>query len=355
MNKWIFFILLPFWVNATMFWQTDLQKPFMFSIQIHPQEITLGDLLHVEVEYQYPSTYEINRETFIYQMTWSANPFDQQWVLLNSDISPLSLEENLEGEKLKLTFAPLVAGHLEFSFLNIIFATKEKLGTSLEITSPIFSFDVPLPPSLASLGFAPLIPLEPQFPLEMSLENRQQIIGNPHELEKIKNGIRHDLKKRSFPWMTLAILLAFSGIGWVLYLMRDRLPKRNTEIENASLSLKQKLDQKLQALQNLPFNPEEPSRYYVELSSILHDTIEGRSGLKTQTLTTTELSKKLKKQSSISSEQVDKTLSLLKEMDQVKFANKKPSQSEAQQHFEQMLQLINLLVKDEKFQKSNLV
>lgn len=347
LKKWILFILLPFWINADISWQADLKKPFKFTIQLHPEEVNMGDALHLDIEYQYPSTYDINREDLIDQLIWSANPFDQQWALIDSEISALSLEENMQGGHLKLTLVALMAGHLELSFLTIIFPSEEKEVAPVEIISPIFSFNVPLPPPQASLGFAPLVPLEPQFPLEMSLENRQNIIGNPQELEKIKTWIRHDLETRSFPWITLAILLALCGGGWVIFLLRDRLPERNTQIGIPPLSARQKIGQKLEALKHRPFNSVEVSIYYVELSSILHDAIEVRSGLKAHTFTTFELAKKIKIQSSIPAEQVNKAISLLKEMDQVKFANQKPSRAEAEQCFERTFQLISELNRDE--------
>lgn len=347
MKKFFFFILLPFWVNGKTHWQADLQKPFMFSIQIQHQEISLGDTLHLEVEYHHPSSYAINREDFIDQLIWSANPFDQQWALLDSDASPLPVEGEIQGERLTFTLSPLTTGKLELPFFNILFSPKEKGGDSLTVISPIFTFDVPLPPPLLSLGFAPLIPLEPQFPLEISLENREQIIGNAQEIEKIKKWIRHDLETRTFPWISLTFLLAIAGAGWFFYLMRDRLPKRIIQ-QNTALSPKQKIDQELNTLKSFSFNPQQPSLYYTKLSSVLHDAIEAKSGLKVQTCTTIELAKKMRKQSSIPKERVDRALSLLKEMDLVKFANKKPSQSDAEQCLQQTVQLINEFLKEEK-------
>ena len=79
-------------------------------------------------------------------------------------------------------------------------------------------------------AIAPLLPLEPQFPLTLTSANRQLLIDNPEELQRAKEHIRDELKKHTFPWITLAILLIFGGMGWVAYLIRDEWLKRFLEL-----------------------------------------------------------------------------------------------------------------------------
>jgi hypothetical protein len=178
----------------------------------------------------------------------------------------------------------------------------------------------------SSLPLAPLIPLEPQFPLQLTQAN-QQLLSDPQQLEKIKHSIQSELEQHSFPWLTLIMLLGSGGIGWAIYLTRDRWPKRLTK-PKPSLSSKQQIDQKLQALRNTPPQSENIQTYYAKLSSILLEALHLRLGWQTQSLTTAELTQTLRKQSQLPIPLIEKALTFLMEMDLVKFAGKKVTPNE---------------------------
>lgn len=194
-------------------------------------------------------------------------------------------------------------------------------------------------PAPASLAFAPMIPLEPQFPLELTQTNRQLFIDNPQELDRAKESIRRDLEARSFPWIPLALLLGSGGVGWVLYLTRDRWSKHLTK-PPLVISPKQQIDQALQALQSRSFNQEQAPVYYSEVSSILHQAIQARSGWAAQKMTTDELAQAMRKHDLFPSDQIEQALSLLTEIDRVKYAGKKPSSVEADLFSQQTRKLI---------------
>lgn len=193
---------------------------------------------------------------------------------------------------------------------------------------------------------APLIPLEPQFPLELTQANRELFIDNPKQLEQAKNFIQNYLESHSFPWLSLVSLLGLGGIGWTAYLTRDRWPK--FAIKPAIvIPPKQQTDQKLQALQKRPFDQAYAKEYFAELASILLASLQIRLGIKTQELTTVELGNILNKQSNLSSHEISEALSLLREIDHVKFAGKIPSSNEAIQMFQHTQNFINSILKNQ--------
>jgi hypothetical protein len=345
MRLWLLFLVLPFLLNAEAIWQADLPKPFMLTIKMHSQQMLLGDSLEVEVELHYPSSYQIDMTSLIDQWISSLNPLTPQWRLIQFQTSSLPTQEKIQAQHLSLKMAPITTGRLELSFLRVTFSPKETTLSPLSTLTPIFSVDVlPSPPlTAASLSPAPLIPLEPEFPLGLTLKNRALLIDHPQQLEKVKVSLQIDLAKHAFPWVILILLLGCGGIGWTLYLVRERWPKRAVKTV-MPISPKQQINQALQALQKQPFNQEFATTYYAQLASLLLDALEARLGWKTKNSTTLELAQAMKQPSSLFPHQIEKVLSLLTEMDQVKFAGKKPSQPEIAQISQQVRELIQELI-----------
>lgn len=199
----------------------------------------------------------------------------------------------------------------------------------------LFSETPPLP-------FAPLIPLEPQFPLELTQTNEQLLINNPQRLEETKQFIQNDLERHSFPWLTIVALLGCGGIGWAMYLTRDLWPKR-TPKPTAALSPKQQFDQALLALQKRRLLKQgEFQMLYDELASILLSALQFRFGWKTKEMTTVEIERAFSSPSQLSELQ-KQALSFLTEIDQVKFADKKPSRVETEQFYQNIQRFIQEL------------
>lgn len=336
MRIWFWLFLLPCLLNAENTWQANLTAPFKLAIKLSSEQVALGDSLEVEVEFHYPSSYRVDMDALVNQLIGSANPLAPQWTLLQSEISSLPAKEDVQAQCLKVKIAPLMTGQQKISFLTIPFISKEATQSSLPVFTPIFSLNV-LPSSLNStLPSAPLIPLEPQFPLELTQANRELFIDNPKEIEKVKETLQHDLEAHSFPWLTLVLLFACGGIGWTAYLTRDRWPKCSIKPPPA-LSPKQHIAEALQTLQKRQIDQEHIQIYYTELSAILLEALQIRLGWNNaRKLTTVELTKVMKTQSSLSQDEIEKVLNLLKEIDQVKFAGKKPSGDEAAQFSQQV-------------------
>jgi len=339
MKAWLFFILTPFFLNADIMWNADLKKPFALTINIHPESVSLGENLYIDVDFQHPSAYEFDTESLMDHFMWLANPLSQQWSLVDTKISVSSIKEGVSGGQLNVTLLPLSLGRLELSFLIATFNPKNKGVSPQEVVTPIFTFDILSSSQTTTLSLAPLIPLEPQFPFGLTLSNSRLWADNLQELEKAKMQIRHDLDTRAFPWLILAFLLGCAGTGWFLFLMRDRWPERKVKIVEKP-SLKQKIDQEVKALEEVPYHQEIASLYYGRLSAILLDAVASRSTVSIHGLTTIELERAMKEHSSLSAVDLEEAFSLLREVDQVKFAGVKPSLVEAEKIFQHIRQFI---------------
>lgn len=338
-------ILLPFCLwGVDINWQADQQAPFKLIIKIYPKELAIGDSLNVKVELSYPLSYWLNTDALVNQLLWSANPLAPKWRLLQFESSILNTNESLQTQHINIKLFPLSAGEITLSFLTVSLLSKEAVQSPLHILTPIFAVNVLQSSSVAldSSSFAPVIPLEPQFPLELTQANRELFIDNPEQLEKTKKIIQDYLEKHSFPWLILIILLICGGFGWILYLTRKRWFKYSaTPI--VEISPRQQIDRALQILQKWQFDQEKIQIYYVELGSVLLNALQIRLDWKKQEFTTFEVAEALKKQTLLSSYQVNELLSFLAKIDQVKFAGKNPLQSEAVQLLQQIQTFIQQL------------
>lgn len=186
-------------------------------------------------------------------------------------------------------------------------------------------------PPLSSEQIAPLIPLNPQYPLSLTQTNRELFIDNPTHQAKEKKWIQDQLEAHTFPWLTLIILIGAGGIGWAAYLTRDDWFKNQLKPVK-SISPKQQAEEALSALKKHHFLEQGLIHtYYMQLTSILLTALQARLDWKKKELTTSEITQALNTESILSLNQKQNLLSFLNEMDQVKFAGKQPSIEDAQQ------------------------
>jgi hypothetical protein len=334
MKFWLFLLGFPALLSGEMIWQADIQKPFAITIQLNSQQIPLDGLLDLEADFQYPSSYQLSVNSLLDKLTWSANPLFPKLSLYQSTIESIPTKEGLQIQRLHATLSPLVAGPLEISFLTITFLPKEKSQSPLPVLTPIFTLQVtPLSGQIPPLPTAPVIPLQPQFPLGLTEANRELLIDNPARIEEEKRRIQVTLDSHTFPWLTVLALLGCGGIGWTAYLTRERWYKRPSK-PISTISPQQKVNQSLQNLQKGHLLEQGLIQtYYSELSSILMDALHSRASKLTSKLTTAELAHRLKDEHNLSSNQKRDVLSFLAEIDQVKFAGETPSLEHAKQMY----------------------
>ena len=329
MRNSLLFILIPCLLSGETIWNAELKEPFALTIKSPPGPLSLGEMLNVEIEYQLPSSYEMDQEALVDQLMWSGNPLAPHWSLIESQINRLSDQEGVVKEQVTFTIAPLSLGRLELSFLTALFQPKEKGEPPLEVPTAAFSFDVSPSQPQPSLDFAPLMPLDPQFPLGLTESNQRMWIDDPKEVEKARDQIRYDLQTRTLPWLTLLCLIGCSGIGWFFYLIYDRR-SQSIEDDKKIVSSKEKIQQEIDNLHKCPHSEEDFSSYYLKLSSLLLDAIEVKSGWRTKELTTMELERALRDDPIFTQEEIEALLAIFKELDQVKFAGIKPNQAETE-------------------------
>lgn len=334
---WLLLWSFPFLLRAETIWQADLPQPFALKMNLNSQQLSFNDVLNIEAEFHYPSSYQLDLDSLIDQLAWSANPLDPQLSLLQSTISTLPSEAGMQAQRLNAKIIPLKTGILEISFLMVNFLPKESTLYPLRILTPVFSLQVSsLPSSTASLSSASLISLEPQFPLELTQANRQLLIDNPTQIEEAKEFIYRYLKEHAFPWLTLAVILGGGGFGWAAYLTRDRWLKYPTK-PIAIFSPQQQINHDLQALQKYQLIGQgQIQAYYAQLASILLSILQLRFGWKTKELTTIEIAQALKESSQLTELQKQSIVNFLAEIDQVKFAGKQPSQTEMEQMYQHL-------------------
>ncbi len=325
-----FIYFLPLLFGAEISWKADLKEPWILSIALESEKITLDEMIHLNAEISYPADYDLNEEELLDHLKWTANPLSPLFSVLKSDISTLSSKAGIQVKKLQAVIRPLKTGPLDLSFLDIEWTSKESNKAPIKVATPVFTIQVSEAPSSEELSYAPLIPLAPEFPMGLTEANRQFLLEDPQRIEAEKKQMQSVLERHAFPWLTITILLGLGAIAWVAFLTRDRWPKRK-EKPLIKLSPKEQADQSLKALngQNL-LEKKLFQKDYTDLSSIVLNALEGNLGWNTKEMTTEELTQAFKKDLLLKKEQKQEIVFILTELDRVKFAKKEPSLEEAQ-------------------------
>lgn len=331
MKGWLLLIAIPFLLRAEIAWQADVQKPYSLSIKLSAEKIYLDDFLYLDAEFRYPSSHQLDMKALVDQLAWSANPLAPRLSVYRTSVSSLKADEGVTAQQLHAVLRPLAQGPLDISFLNISFQPKDNTQTPFEVLTPVFTIQVSPIVGQPSLDLAPLITLEPEFPLGLTESNRQFLRESPERQKAEKERLQRAIDQHTFPWVTLAVLLGLGGIGWTGYLMRDRLPKLKRK-EPLPPSAKQKAEKALEELQGRKLIDQGLTQVHaIELSAILLDALEARAGRNLKELTALELSQTMNGEASFSKIQKEAILPFLSTMDRIKFAGKKPSPQEAEE------------------------
>jgi|GEM_PF-5595596 len=330
----------PFLLSAEITWQAEVQEPFALKIQLSSEEIFLTDSLHVDVACRYPSSYQLDGEKLIDQFISFINPLFPSFSMTDFVISLPPAVGGMQTQRLEIEIAPLVAARLELSLFIVTFFPKEEAAPPFQIETPLFSIKVLPSPLPSTLPFAPLIPLDPPFPLELTEANDQRFIHNAERLKKQKMVIRDYLEKHSFPWLTAMLILGCGGVSWVAYLTREKGLKPFLK-HTTPLSPKEQLDQALEALRHASLiQEEEVEGFYEELRSLVLGTLQVFLGWKSKEMTTAEVEQALRQSSQLSELEKQIILSFLTTVDQVRFGGKKGSEMEAKQFYQSLESLI---------------
>lgn len=342
--NWLWVLLAcPAFLLGELNWKADTPPPFAVSITIDPQQVPLDELVSLEAVLRYPSSYELDQASLLDHLAWSANRLAPQFTIFEASLTPISSEEGMQAQKLTVKIAPLNIGLIQVSLFRATFLPKEANHPPVDILTPVFILEVLPSQDKGEQAYAPLAPLATQFPLGLTLANREFLIDSPQRLQEEMQRNRRRLAAHSFPWLAIVIFIIASGLGWIAYLLRDFWPKKEAK-KIKPPDPKELLEISVKKLQeSRPIKKEQLKAYYAELTTILLIAIQEHLGIQTTSLTTPELVQVLKDQPSLASGMKEKILSFLAEADLIKFANQEALEESAKRAYACLRSLIEQL------------
>ncbi len=331
-------VVIPIW-GGELVWKGDLPPPFEMTLQVNKERVALDETFQVRATFQYPPSYQVDEQAFIDQLIWSANPFAPQVALGEVGVHSF-FGDAVQRLSLQATLYPMKEGELKLSFLTVAFEPKKEGDKVIRIQTPIFSLEV-LPSSLdpSLLRLAPLAPLEPQFPLGLTEENRWLFLENPALIKEEIARNRALWQKKRLPWFILLLLACLGGLGGVIYWQRDRLfpPKPPSPWDP-----RQEAEAALKAVEKRQGDSQAVKNYYHALAALVYRLLQESKGLPRRAMTTIELGQSLASLS-LSSETKEEILSFLLDTDRIRFAAEYASAGKIHAAYEQVLKLIGEL------------
>jgi hypothetical protein len=345
----LLFLATPFILLGETSWNAKMQPPFAVSITVSSDQASVGSFVNLDAEFRYPSSYEIDPTGLMERFAFSLNPLNPQVSLYKPEASSLPAAGGTIATRLHLPFRPLSEGHLSISLKDVTFQPKDASQKPIEVETPAFTIEVLPKGKEESLLLAPLMPLEPEYPLGLTEANRKNLLEGP-DWEREQQRLQRELSRHAFPWLALSILIGLAGIGWTAYLMREQLPSWSWK-RKPSLSPLQKAEQSLSALmqQNL-IDRGLQQQYAGSLSTILLESLQDLSGNPYVSFTTKEASFALAGDPNFS-EVRDDIVAALTETDQIKFAKKEIPPDEA----DQLLQKVRSVIEQAGREKQELI
>ncbi len=322
---YVFILFFPLVLCGEVLWKAELKEPFFFSVSFSSENLILGQTLQVKIESLFPANYQIKSYEIIEDLLWSANPLSPFWELRDSSIDQTNSQTTIH-----LSVIPLVEGKLPLALSKMTFYSNEN-EKNLSVSTPLFYFDISLPIHIKIPQFAPLIPLEPEFPLFVSIENETKWMNGPEALEQSEKEMKKELYAHTFPWSYVLTLLFIAAMVCLLKFFKhiglfksQQLPLQTNAIkaiENELMSLK--------PIKNSPLN-------YPALSMLFKKAIQDHFKLNTQTLTSSEIAALLKTQTPLTQDKIEDAVTLMNAMDQAKYAGRKFSGQEEVKLFEKL-------------------
>lgn len=328
MKYWLFFILsFPLILSAVIDWKSDGSKDFEVDIRLNPEKIEEGQSFEVIVEVMYPKTYVFDPNALLRQSLWFANPFNSPFAIKHSDIQKPVIDHSEIKQKIALILEPTQSGSIYFSFPVMNFTPVNSNSLPIDIMTPVFKIDVTPFGDSSVLPLAPLIPIEPKFPLGLTRINRVNLIDGPAALEEERQRTREMLERHRFPWSTVLISACFAAIAGLIYLMKKRIFEI-IRVEKPPLELVQApINTLLNLEKESPLHPENYRFYLSEAYNILLKCLEKHLKFEGKAMTVNEIIDQLNKYEPPLIKQKDIEEFFLK-IDKIKFTNRHPSSEE---------------------------
>lgn len=345
MRVFIFLFFIPFALFAEISWKSAEPKPFEIKITIDKSQANAGETIKFEADFIYPSNYKLDVDAILSNLTWSANPMNPLLHVYQYQISNEPHQEGISKQHLAVEMTSLQNGQVDITAQEIVFHPIEKEKPPISIATPVFIVEI-LPAvtteNSLSVPYAPLAPIEMQFPMNLSAENRQYFMDGAQRLAKEKRHIQMTLERHTFPWFSLMLLLGCAAVAWGVYLMRSLLPER----KKAAVIPPATKEQIISKLANV---------HEEDLSPLLQKIIRERLNIKAEHLTSDELSDVLKQQNQVSSAIKNNILELFRDMDRIKFAGIKPSSESTKQMSQKLKNIIDELYASTSNSSNNVI
>ncbi len=337
-----FFLCIPFLINAEVIWQSE-KNNCSIVIQLSSDQTPLYKPIKLHADFICPPTFELDMGSLNAQLLRSTHFFSKKW-MINDEVQTFSKfsEDGKRVQSLTVELVPLSRGNLLFSLLNISFKSIKENLESIQILTPVFEIDVQDQHDAVKDNFAPLIALEPQYPLYLSGQNRHTLYLDPNQLiaEQARN--IQVLKEHEFPLFPLLILCGLVNLVWFgLKFMAKIKQKRLKESQEMLVSA-----QATDVLQNLKNSPEWQSppykALYLKLADFCVHYIEKFSDNEIYYFTFEELHRSIEKLPKLASPIKTDLLKLLNKAYYVKYANTQPSLEECQEAYKISMELTKL-------------
>lgn len=338
MKYWL--ILLLYYAHsaqAEQRWQTSQQG---CSIELKLSEVEIQQLqpLHLQATFRYPESYQLDEAALIDQLLWRANPLEPQWIITEKTLK--SEKKSDQHQALSITLYPASQGTLFISLLNVKFTTASDALPSINIATPVFEIKVVDSSLKTEENLAPLLALEPQFPLYLSSKNRQLQFEDPSKLAAEEKRNLRILREHAIPWNFLLALLGIGLAGIAAIKFREYSLSKHVE-ETQILSLKQRAKQSLEHLKAGKDRESLSWRdLYLNLSNLCQEYLSERFKKKASFFSTAEIKPLCNSLGTLEPGLQSELISFLTSVYYVKFANDQPTREEC----EKAIKLIDNLI-----------
>lgn len=310
-------------------WQEQFPEGFSIHISLSTDHLSIDQPLTLQLQANYPLNYQIKAQDLIEHVLWHVNPLEPRWALIKHHVidSSASTPQTSQAFQIEITLMPLVLGKLPVSFFNVIFTAKETLKEK-GFPTPIFEIEsfatmqaVPQP--------APLFPLTNQFPLDLTLTNREKL-SDPTTLAHTYLFNQELLLRHTFPWLLLLVIvvgtiLVILGKEWRAYL-KARLPI--TMPLKSKINVRQTLSQLEELLLKRSYK-----KFYIALSELVRYHLSEQFYFSSAT-TTQELIERVNHYKNFTQSLKTTLQQFLLQADQVKYAHYEPNLNECRQAYQ---------------------
>lgn len=336
------FFAFPFLIYAELDWQSSMQG-CSINLHISAEQTPLYQPLTLKATFNYPLDYAIDIQQISQQLSRQVNPLSPLW-LINEELERRSKSQ--DNEKITQKFIwkviPLIKGRLKISLLNVTFVAKNPDLKSLSILTPIFEIHISDALVTNEVSFAPLIHLEPQFPLSLSVQNQQNLYLDPKTiLAEEKRNVRL-FKLHTFPWAWVLVLFGLmAGIGMGTKLFKSLQQKKVKALNDARLQ-KRTADYLLKLKNNPEWKNGPYNSIFLQLNDFYLKSLHEQFGIKLSSSSLEEQTAQIQSLDFLPDALKKEFVSILNRAHYIKFASVKANLKDCEDAYQISLELSKL-------------